>query len=122
MDLWWTWNTIQRTADRTYQKLVKKMGGLREVCGHLRGHRRIQHIFPEATVCWGCCGCTPVTCTQIRHARNKPCSGGHSNNAERRLTAICFQILTKLAKQAGADFFPAPESEMAPSYGLLKLP
>ena len=38
------------TADRTYQKLVRHLVGLRGVCGHLRGCRAVAIIFPQLNV------------------------------------------------------------------------
>jgi hypothetical protein len=37
-------------ADRTYQKLVRHLVGLRGVCGHLRGCRAVAIIFPQLNV------------------------------------------------------------------------
>ena len=39
-----------RTADRTYQKLVRHLVGLRGVCGHLRGCRAVAIIFSQLNV------------------------------------------------------------------------
>jgi hypothetical protein len=47
-----TWITRSgcTTADRTYQKLVRHLVGLRGVCGHLRGCRAVAIIFPQLNV------------------------------------------------------------------------
>ena len=41
---------VNSTADRTYQKLVRHLVGLRGVCGHLRGCRAVAIIFPQLNV------------------------------------------------------------------------
>ena len=66
-----------RTADRTYQKFVRHLVGLRGVCGHLRGCRAVAIFFPQLTV--GLVG--PESTFERIGPPSRPHDGGTRENA-----------------------------------------